>query len=779
MPEARRTAIEQLLQQSSGALSFLTRSDAEGRWREAFGPMAARVPQPYWLYADDEQTPLILGFPFLVSGSWESLGRELGRLVEAEAEHRCRVALHEEDTDKGALIEQRAAFARRLAELLENALLHDYGRRLPELFWLVFSREVAEHVGAALRSVFPRTAQLSPLSLDEIRYSIARRVADVSYRGELEALARLRRWAVLEPQPISLAFSKRLREDLLPFAEHQVGRDMRELDAYLQGHLSLDPQRFHRLLARSAALLDRLRQRDASFDRVLSQLDPEAASLSCERLLFSRSALNLLEVWSHPDAPRLSAELLRLLRDIGDLLKRFEVLACLRRHIFPVGLQGSRPVTRIHGQFASLSVFTRPVDFATPGVVDSAVRRYGLLYDMVEFTQLLADQRRRGRVAEEQAMRFMVQFQRRVEEIRARHRLKFEKFLGDGAFYSARSARAVLLAASELRILYERLRHQGFPFDRGLRLALNVGAYHLLPMTSEPSDLPHFEFFGHGLVELARLTTGKATHEVDDIADFLIASGYPVQKVLEFLEPVRQTPRYPEHVKDRPYAAFLAENGELVNLGGVATEAFLHDLEGEWAGLAVAEGTRYGLSWLLLPCDPARTEGPWIGLRFLGSARLKGMEPLPLAEVVLFEQPPVGMKSFPEGTPLWETLKRLAGAEAEEITGTPVPSAPSEIDAELCVASAFEDAATRAWYLGLYRDGLDALVNAFRIPLEPEDLRDGEPFEAWLFRRREELATLYQGLRRDGSGAAVPLENLRTRDGYLTCLLAAPHRSPR
>ena len=83
--------------------------------------------------------------------------------------------------------------------------------------------------------------------------------------------------------------------------------------------------------------------------------------------------------------------------------------------------------------------------------------------------------------------------------------------------------------------------------------------------------------------------------------------------MLDFLEPVRQAPRFPDSVRERPYAAFLAENGELVNLGGVATEAFLRDLEGEWEGLPLAQGERYGLRWLLLPCDTARLEGPWVG----------------------------------------------------------------------------------------------------------------------------------------------------------------------
>jgi len=775
--ETHTATIEHVLQEARGRLTFLSAGDIAGGWRTAFGDAADRLPQPFWLYADDEQTQIVLGFPIKVSAAWESFRRDLGQLVEAEATYRSTLALGE-PVDKGGLVERRAAFAERLAELIENAAVHDYGRRFSELLWLTLSREIAELVAAALRGVFARAAKLPTRVLDEIRYTVVQRLADVAHRAEASALGRLRRWGAVDGAPPAATIAQRLRADLLPLAEQQLGRELRELSAYLQGHAHIDPIRFHKLVAANAGQLERLRQRDPSFDRTLALLSPDAVTLPQDRLLFCRPALDLLEVWTHPDTPRLSSDLIRMLKDLGDLLRRFEVIAALRSHVFPIGLRGSRPVTRVRGQFVRLSAFTRPIDFSMPGVVDSSVRRYGMLYDLVEFSQILEEVRRRGRAAEDHAMRFMVRFQQSVEEIRDRHRLRFEKFLGDGAFYSARSARAVLLAAAELRVLYERLRRQGFPFDRGLRLAVNVGSYHLLHMRGGSGGGPQFEFFGHGMVELARLTTGKTTQEVEDIADFLIASGYPVQRVLEFLEPVRQSPRYPENVRDRPYAAFLIENRELVNRGGVATEAFLRDLEAEWAGLPLGEAEAYGVRWLVLPCDAARLDGPWVGLRALGTARLKGLDPTPLAEVVVFDQAPEGLVPLPDGTTLWRTLQRLAGEPAEEETSG-VTIAEGEIDPKLCIVAALEDAVTRAWFIGLYDEEFDALVNAFRVPLNPVDLRDGEPFEAWLFRRRGELAKLYQGLRRDGNGATVALEHLRFREGYFTCLLVTPHRSPR
>jgi hypothetical protein len=767
--------IEQALQQGDARLAFLTPAERAGRWRELFGEAAAAVPNPYWLYSEAEQAPILLGFPLRVSATWETFGRELTRLLEAEASYRRGLALHDE-VSKAPLVEHRRLLVGRIAEILDNAYLHDYGQRLPEIFLLILTREISERLRSAVRTLATNTPELPPRAVDEIRYAIAQRLADVTHRARTHALDRLRHAEALQPSAASRAFADLLRDDLLPFAEIRFGAELRELGSFLQGHLHLDASRFHGLFRTTTEQVQELRTQDPNFDRVLASMDPEAPGLPAERLLFSRAVLDLLEIWPHPKTPSLSADLRRLLTDLARRCKRFEVISALRDRVLPVSERGFRTVTQVQGQVVQLSSSTRPFDFTSPGVLPSVVRRYGLLYDLVEFTQLIEELRRRGRGTEEQAMRQMVRFLGRVDEIRERHRLRFEKFLGDGAFYSARSARGIFLASAELRLLYERMRKQGFPFDRGLRLAMNVGTYHLLPMFSASGDRSHFEFFGHGLVELARLTTGKTTHEVEDITDFLISAGYDLNRVLQFLEPVRHENRFSEFIKDRPYAAFIAENGELVNLGGVATESFLRDLEADWGDLSVVQAEQYGMRWLLLATDPDGNEAPWVGLRGLGTARLKGLEPTQLAEVMVFEQPPPGAVPVEKGAPLLQNLQQLSSGALD---ATEPGAASVEVDPHLCVASVLEDQATRSWYIGKFEDEVEALANAFRVKLAPVGLKDGEPFESWLFQHRADLAKLYQGLRRQSAGATVPLEDLRRRDGYFTCLLATPHRSPR
>jgi hypothetical protein len=776
MPESQQTTVEEALKDSASRLTFLTGGEQAGGWRNVFGAAVERIPAPNWLYADDEKTPVALGFALRISTEWETLLRDLTRLVETETSYRRAVAF-KQDVNKAALIDLRRTMVGRISELFEHAIFYDYGQRLPEVLWLVLTREIAERINAAVHEFEQDAPQIEERLLQELRYGIGSRLADVTFRARVHALDRVRHADSLQPSPASRTFAELLRDDLMPFVERRLGKDLREFRAYLQGHLRLDAARFQKLFDATTAQLVQLRSADAGFAQVMARLEPESATLPDDRLLYSRAVLDLLESWPNPRTPRLSADMRHLLADVAARCKRFEVIATLRERVFPVAERGSRPVTQLGRRVVALSRFTRPLDFTTPGVLASVVRRYGLLYDLVEFTQLLEELRRHGRTTEEGAMRMMVRFYAQIDEIRDRHRLKFEKFLGDGAFYSARSAKAVFLAGAELRSLYERLRQQGFPFDRGMRLALNVGTYHLLPMVPASADRPHFEFFGHGLVELARLTTGKTTHEVEDIADFLIAAGYDVHRVLQFLEPVRYASRFSEYFKERPYAAFIAENGELVNLGGVATEALLRDLEDEWSDAAMIEAEHKGHQWLLLPGGGTKDEPPWVGLRLLGTARLKGLDPTPLAEVVVFEQMPQPHRELPAGTGLLTKLHQIAGEPREEAPES--GPAAVEVDPTLCVISALEDESERTWYIGRYEEEVDAMLNAFRVRLNPVGLKDGEPFEAWLFQRRSELAMLYQGLRRDSTGATVPLEHLRRQEGYFACLLSAPHRSPR
>ena len=774
MTNRHPATVEEVLRQEEARSLVLTPHERRGGWREAFEGLGGRVPTPFWLFSEDEHSALVLGFPLRTSPTWQRFQQELATLATSEAEARSADQAAGADT----LARQRTAVVQTLSAMLENALVHDYGRRFPEVLWLAVSREMAEQVDEAVRRLAARSQGLVEPRLAELRWAVARRLADVGQRTEAEAVKRLRRWGSLETRTDSLAFGRQQWRDLLPIAERRLTTGLPQLAHYVRAVHGIEPGRFADLVAAASARLERLSRKEPAFQRALALLDPDLARQPVEALLLRDTALDLLAAWAGPGGAWLSEETERVLRGAGRALRRFEVTSMLRERIYPVTVSGTSTTARVARKPLALSAFTRPLDFAAPGVVDSAVRRYGLLYDLVEFTDILEGIRRRGRAAEEAGMGFMVRFQQAVETVRERHRLKFEKFLGDGGFYSARSAMSVLLAAAEIRLLYEELRGAGFPFDRGLRVAVNVGAYHLLPMLTGEEEHLRFEFFGHGLVELARLTTGKTTHDVEDIADFLIASGYEVHRVMEFLEPVRHESTVPDSHRTRPYAAYVADNGELVNRGSVATEAFLRDLEGEWAGAPLHTATAFGQRWLLLSLEMAAPMGAQIGLRYLGTAHLKGLRPLPLAEMVVFHEPPPDPVRVPEQTGLVQALQQTAMHE-EPDPGEPALAGAEAVPPDLCVVSHLDNPQVRVWYIGLYEPRRDALVQAYRIPLNAVELRDGEPFEIWLHRSRGELAMLHQGLRRHGPGTELPLSTLRETDGYFTCLLTTPHRSPR
>jgi hypothetical protein len=294
MPQKQPATVDQVLSQGNSRLLFLTGGECAGGWRALFGEAAASVPHPYWLYSETEQAPLLLGFPMRVSPGWEAFGREVTRLLEAEAFYRRALTLREEVT-KAPLVELRRQMVGRITDALDNAYLHDYGQRLPEIFLLVFTREVAERLRTVVRNLAGNTPELAPRVVDEIRFTIAQRLADVTHRARTQALDRLRQAEVLQPTVASRAFSDLLRDDLLPFAEIRFSPDLRELDSFLQGHLHLDPGRFRSIFATTTDQLQELRKVDPGFDRVLASIDPEAPTLPADRMLYCKAVLDLLD----------------------------------------------------------------------------------------------------------------------------------------------------------------------------------------------------------------------------------------------------------------------------------------------------------------------------------------------------------------------------------------------------------------------------------------------------------------------------------------------------
>jgi hypothetical protein len=192
----------------------------------------------------------------------------------------------------------------------------------------------------------------------------------------------------------------------------------------------------------------------------------------------------------------------------------------------------------------------------------------------------------------------------------------------------------------------------------------------------------------------------------------------------------------------------------------------------EFTTLTVA--TLDGLPWAFLPTDPGMPDTLYVGLRYLGVARLKGLPPQELAEAIVLTELPEEREDVPYKRPLVGLLRRLTQSDSTEDA---VPAHDETIETNLLVITYLIEDGRRKWIFGEYRDSDDVLLHAIQVPIQTPELRPGEPMEMWLFRNRFELARIYESLRRESAGISTPLVTLRSRPGYLACFLAAPHRA--
>ena len=773
-PVASLQAFERVLSEDLRPPAYLTLEEIRGGWRELFPDLAACLPAPYPIFGADEERIITYGYPILISeGIWR-LRRELDRLVELETAHRLNGP--SESADKEPVAAQRDRYLRAAATIFENVLMNDYGRGLSEVFLLFLSGDAARSLGQVAKQVRLARPEVGRDATEEIRQFLAGVVGELIQRAAVRAAERLRQ---LAEGPASLKLSPVLSavcQDQLLLTESRAPAELDRLSGYLQYRLRQDPQAVVAVCENALRRLHDLIRRHPEIGSLLTISGAGKFRVDQLKTILDPALLNALEAAHLTDAVELSAKNVRFLRELGLRLKSFELLATLRRRIQPMERRGSQLVFSGLSSATAIAPSTRPFDFASPGVVESLVRRCGLVYDLTNFTAVLEEVRKEGRAAEEKALQFMYVFQNRLEEIRRRRVLNFEKFLGDGALYSSRRAIRVLTAACETQILYHHLRQSGFPFDQGIRMALNFGTYRLLPMFHRGGGPQRFEFFGHGIVELARLTTGKSTREIEEIAEFLIHAGYDSARVDSFLAPLLEARKGHAAGATRPYTATIDDRGELINEGIVLTTPFLAELERDIEGTPIGVLPFDGVEWLVFALEPQNPDTLHVGLRLLGVARLKGLAPQELVEATVWEAPPAAPSPRGTARELMQLLRRLGSTELDggDAGGTIEIAIPEE----LLVVTYLDADRRRQWVFGHYRHSDDMVLHAVDIPIETPELSRDEPLETWLFRNRHELARVYEGVRRTSPGMTRPLAMLRRLDGFMACFLAFPHRAP-
>jgi hypothetical protein len=620
------------LAQRPDSSTFLLPMDMERTLRELFPRLEDLLPQPYKIFPAEETLSPSLGFPVAESAVMKELDAKLDRWLGEEIAWQINRAASKDkaQTTYGAYVQQ-------LLKTAENALMSNLLGDYHGIFWLAHSFDLARHFSAIPRRINALDAQAGRALGDTLKYRIfGRWVSDT--REHMNRIA-ARAASVLDgEEQRGLQFFRLLQDDVLILTEEFLGPDLRELRSFITGYLRRDFQSFRDSYERLRITATDIAQNDRSFGAALPLFgtSPEQG-VNLALLLDPRFQGYLFE---HPAIQNaVTREDREQFQLIARRVREFAVLNQLRRCItWMTTLPDGQIVSADRRGGLTFSRSTRPIDYGRPGVVDPMVHRFGMIYDISAFSETLGRLRRGGGKEELRSYRQMLLFQRKLDHITHRHLLQFEKFLGDGAFYTTRRALRLVRAAIEIQLCYSEMKRKGFAFNKGLRIALNYGYYRLLPMkTALDSNEVTIEFYGPGIVELSRLTTGKATREIEEIASFLVSHGYEPHKVQQFFAPLARGVEVVDPLQQaREFYVYLDGNKHLVNEGIVASTALLQELSNELGN--EGEGfsrvrTAYGT---YIAFSPAVTGVELLGIRLLGMVSLKGLEDVEVAELVPF-----------------------------------------------------------------------------------------------------------------------------------------------
>lgn len=627
------TSLLQLLQ---GPFNFL-RPDSE-EVRRLFPDHARTLLMPRAIFLEDESATPIHGFPVLASDGMTALREALRQYVLAEEAVQL-AALRREAHDVKAYGAAWERYRALLARAVENATISSYGRQYPAIFWLQHSLEVSRLLKETPKRLLRQDTELGRRHGDAVKYRIFDRFLDRVLSTTYDLVQKVAGDTEEVEEELFPRLLNRMRDNVLIFTEDYIGRDLGELGSYFNGSLRIDGRDLRQRLDELARWhADRLAT-DPELRSVVSHLLRADPGTDARDLLIRPGYVTFLATSKGYNPSRLLLPpLVQVWESLLIKLKEFELLHGLRRTILPVeerdGVFVCRDVPGYRGE-VRLSNATRPMDFLEPWVVDPRVERFGMVYDISDFSQTLSVLHRAGNEKQDEAFRTMFRFQRRINRLALAHRTKMEKYLGDGAFFSAREAGRLLVCSLHIQRYYVQAVREGLPFDRGMRIALNYGAYRLIPMGGLPDEGERYEFFGPGLVELSRLTTGKATQEVDEVKMTLISQGYPEAVVHRFFAPLagKNVDVVDKREESRQFYAYINQNGTLHNNGMVATHPFMTRLETELGSRPLRRGADGDRRYVVLGLEDGG-ETLLFGIRKLGMAQMKGLEKLPVYEIV-------------------------------------------------------------------------------------------------------------------------------------------------
>lgn len=656
-----------LLQLLQGPFNFL-RPDME-EVRRLVPELERALPMPRPIYLEDEGATPIRGFPILQSAGMDALRKALGQYVLAE--ETAQLAAARRDTfDRKAYAMAWDRYCVLLAKAVENATISSYGRQYPAVFWLQHSLEIARLLKDTPRRIMRIDTDTGRRQGDAIKYRILDRYLDRVLSTTYEIVQKVAGATEEVEEELFPRLLTRMRDNVLVFTEDYIGRDLAELGSYFNGSLRIDGRDFRQRLEDLTSWHARQIESDRDLRSAVTNLLRFDPRCEARDLLVRPGYVSYLSTLkSYSSNKLLPPPLVQVWESLLVKLKEFELFHSFRKSLVPVEEQNGSLVAReapgsrmTVGTAVRLSYATRPLDFLEPWVVDPRVERFGMIYDISDFSQTLSVLHRAGTESQDDAFRKMFRFQRRINRLALTHRVKLEKYLGDGAFYSSREATRMLVCSVQIQRLYEEALREGFPFDRGMRIALNYGAYRLIPMGSgRPGEGERYEFFGPGLVELSRLTTGKGTQEIEEVKTMLINQGFSPTQVHDFFAPLaeRNVDVVDKKEESRRFYAYLNRNGTLHNNGLVATAAYMQLLEKELGSRTLLRASDGERVYVLVEVEDGGAKLTF-GVRRLGLAQLKGLEKLAVYELVDGRSLDLGSYQEIRGESLGTAIEKVA-----------------------------------------------------------------------------------------------------------------------
>jgi hypothetical protein len=641
------------LDTSSTSLTFLGRGEEE--LRRVMPDAADVLPLPQRVFLDDEEATPLLGFPILTGDRTEHLRQALESYLVEEIKVQTGMFGSKAIETKARDLAWRG-YRDLLVQVTESTTRSSFGRRYTDIFWLYHSIAVSRLFRQMPQQVRREDLEIGRQHGEAIKYQVFDRFLDRVLSVTYDTVHRVATETEEDQIGLFPPILNKMRDNLLILTEDHISPDLSELSSYLRGYLSMDPNDFKRRAQRLHEWHRSRLEADPDLRVFATHLTRTDPGENPDSLLRRPGYVSFLaDRRGYDPNTFLDANGVRIWEGLLVKLKEFELLLALRRLIIPVREHEGHLVCRAPsyrgGGFLSRSVrlseSTRPFEFMTPWVVDPLVRRFGLIYDIAEFSAIVSMLKHTGRRDEDQSYRSIFRFQRRVNQMARLHSLKLEKYLGDGALYSGRHPRRLLATAIHLQRFYKQALRERFPFDRGLRIALNYGQYRLLPIEEGLTDKERrYEFFGHGIIELSRLVTGKSTHAIETVKQMLLSYGYSSAEVERFFRPLveRRVDLIDESEQARDFYAYISKTGVLMNEGIVATDRFMGriDPEGDQAPYRLGlEGPR---RYVVMQFEEG-SGNMLIGIRRLGSANLKGIESTIIYEIVdgaewTFEQLP-------------------------------------------------------------------------------------------------------------------------------------------